>query len=70
MNLTQNFTFPILFLFAATMCLLGQDKHYYQTDFTNQDFAGRRAKLFEKIGKNAFAVVQGAKGTGDFNVFR
>jgi Xaa-Pro aminopeptidase len=47
-----------------------QDKHYYQTDFPKEEFAVRRAKLFEKIGKNAIALIQGAKGTGDFNVFR
>jgi Xaa-Pro aminopeptidase len=47
-----------------------QEKHYYQTDFSKEDFAARRAKVFEKIGKNAFALIQGAKGTADFNVFR
>ncbi len=49
---------------------LGQEKHYYQTDFTKEDFANRRARIFEKIGKNAIAIIQGAKGTADFNVFR
>ena len=48
----------------------GQEKHYYQTDFSKEDFAVRRAKIFEKIGKNAIAIIQGAKGTADFNVFR
>jgi len=52
------------------ICSLAQDRHYYQTDFTKEEFAERRAKLFEKIGKNAIAVIQGAKGTGDFNIFR
>ncbi|MBK6751302.1 MAG: aminopeptidase P N-terminal domain-containing protein [Pyrinomonadaceae bacterium] len=47
-----------------------QDRHYYQTDFPKEEFAARRAKLFERIGKNAIALIQGAKGTGDFNVFR
>ena len=47
-----------------------QEKNYYQTDFSKQDLAERRAKIFENIGKNAIAIVQGAKGTGDFNVFR
>ena len=47
-----------------------QEKPFYQSDFSKEDFAERRAKLFEKIGKNAIAVVQGAKGTADFNVFR
>lgn len=64
-----------LLVFAALLVLNAtaanaQDKHYYQTDFSKDEFAARRVKLFEKIGKNAIAVVQGAKGTADFNVFR
>lgn len=64
---------------TALLCLLtlltasifhAQDKHYYQTDFSKSDFGERRAKIFEAIGKNAIAVVQGARGTADFNVFR
>lgn len=47
-----------------------QEKHYYQTDFPKQELAERRAKVFDKIGNNAIAIVQGAKGTADFNVFR
>lgn len=47
-----------------------QEKHYYQTDFSKENFAQRRAKIYEKIGKNAIAIIQGAKGTADFNVFR
>jgi Xaa-Pro aminopeptidase len=47
-----------------------QDRHYYQADFPKEEFAERRAKLFDKIGNNAVALVQGAKGTADFNVFR
>lgn len=64
------------FLFLTTLFALGagassaQEKHYYQTDFPKEEFTERRAKLYEKIGKNAIAVVQGAKGTADFNVFR
>lgn len=47
-----------------------QDRHYYQTDFPKEEFAERRATVFRAIGKDAIAVLQGAKGTGDFNVFR
>ena len=59
-----------------TLCFLipvfgtAQDKHYYQTDFTTEEFAGRRAKIFDAIGKNSIALIQGAKGVADFNVFR
>lgn len=59
----------VLFLISFA-CVFAQEKHYYQTDFSKEDFAERRAKIFEKIGKNAIAIIQGAKGTGDFNVFR
>jgi Xaa-Pro aminopeptidase len=47
-----------------------QERHYYQTDFPKQELAERRAKVFDEIGNNAIAIVQGAKGTADFNVFR
>jgi len=60
----------VFLLLMTSVCLIGQEKHYYQTDFSKEEFAERRAKIFEKIGKNAIAVIQGAKGTGDFNVFR
>jgi Xaa-Pro aminopeptidase len=60
----------VLVFLMAPAGILAQEKHYYQTDFSKEDFAERRAKVFEKIGKNAIAIIQGAKGTGDFNVFR
>ena len=66
----RKFTLSAVLLLAACLCANGQEKHYYQTDFSKEEFVARRAKLFEKIGKDAIAVIQGAKGTGDFNVFR
>ena len=72
-ELTRSLIAGILFavvLVGNTRNAHGQERNYYQTDFTKEEFVQRRAKLFEKIGKNAFAVIQGAKGTGDFNVFR
>ncbi len=59
-----------ILLLMTSGCVFAQDKHYYQTDFSKEEFAERRTKLFEKIGKNAIAVIQGAKGTADFNIFR
>ena len=47
-----------------------QEKHYYQKDFSISDFAGRRAKIFDAIGNNAIAVIQGAGGLAGFTVFR
>ena len=63
-------SFLLFLLLMTTVCVFGQERHYYQTDFSKQEFAERRAKIFEKIEKNAIAIIQGAKGTADFNVFR
>jgi Xaa-Pro aminopeptidase len=59
----------MLFLMAPVFAF-AQEKHYFQMDFSKIDFAERRAKVFEKIGKNAIAIIQGASGTSGFNVFR
>ena len=47
-----------------------QERHHYQTDFSQEEFVERRARIFDRIGKDAIAIVQGATGTADFNVFR
>ncbi len=47
-----------------------QDKHGYQTDFTLDDFAARRAKIYDAIGSRGIAIVQGASGVPGFSVFR
>lgn len=66
-------------LFAAALAALSlsipalagaQERHYHQSDFSKQEFAARRASLFDRIGANAIAIVQGARGAGDFNIFR
>ena len=61
----------LLALLLLTMGFaIAQDKHYYQTDFSKEEFAERRGRIFDRIGNNAIVIVQGAKGTADFNVFR
>ena len=47
-----------------------QDRHYYQTDFTVQEFQERRAKIFKAIGTTGIAIIQGARSVESFNVFR
>ncbi len=47
-----------------------QEKHAYQTDFTGAEFAARRAKIYDAIGAQGIAVVQGASGVPGFSVFR
>jgi Xaa-Pro aminopeptidase len=39
---------------------------YYQTDFPAEEFKARHAKVFEQIGANAVAVVQGVPQTEGF----
>ncbi|HVW00715.1 MAG TPA: Xaa-Pro peptidase family protein [Planctomycetaceae bacterium] len=43
---------------------------WFQTDFAPAEFAARREKVFEAIGKQAIAVLQGAEATGAFDIFR
>ncbi|MEZ5345188.1 MAG: aminopeptidase P N-terminal domain-containing protein [Pyrinomonadaceae bacterium] len=55
---------------VITVLAAAQDRHYYQTDFPKKEFEARRAKIFESIGSNSIALIQGNRGAGDFNVFR
>ena len=57
-------------LLASPWTVRAQDKHYYQTDFTAQEFAARRATVYDAIGRGGIAVVQGASGVPGFSVFR
>ncbi|NJN41853.1 MAG: aminopeptidase P family protein [Flammeovirgaceae bacterium] len=63
----------IINLLATTISLssvLAQDNHHYQTDFSKEEFAKRRAKIIEAIGNNAIALIQGSSGIAGFTVFR
>lgn len=60
-------TVAILFFFCPS---LAQDQHRYQSDFTKEDFAQRREKIYEAIGNNGIAVIQGSSGVAGFSVFR
>jgi len=62
------FLTAMLLVFSAS--IFAQEKHYYQTDFTKEDFAQRRAKIYEAIGRKAIAIVQGAQDGAGFAVFR
>lgn len=59
----------VLFLCCAPQ-LAAQDNHRYQTDFSKEEFAQRREKIFEAVGNSAIALVQGSKGIPGFSVFR
>jgi len=47
-----------------------QEKHAYQTDFTVEVCAARRAKIYDAVGPQGIAVVQGASWVTGFGVFR
>lgn len=42
----------------------------YQTDFSAEELGARRARVYDAIGREAIAVVQGASGVPGFSVFR
>ncbi|MGH9721729.1 MAG: aminopeptidase P N-terminal domain-containing protein, partial [Bryobacteraceae bacterium] len=54
----RRFRLPtVLLLLAST--LTAQSEPYFQTDFPAEEFQARWAKILDKIGSNAFAIVQG-----------
>ena len=55
----------VLFLF----CLPSFAQHY-QTDFPPEEFEARWQMVFDKIGDQAIAIVQGAPQVGGFNLPR
>lgn len=60
----------LLMLVTTASTSFAQEKHYYQTDFQISDFAERREKIFDAIGSNAIALIQGSNGVTGFRVFR
>jgi Xaa-Pro aminopeptidase len=59
----------VLFCFT-TIPVAAQDQHAYQTDFTPSELAARRAMVYDAIGAQGIAIVQGASGVPGFSVFR
>jgi Xaa-Pro aminopeptidase len=58
------------FLLAAMLVATVSPAQYHQTDFPADEFTARHARLFEKIGANAVAVVQGVHQTEGFTLPR
>src|SRR5215813_1578276 len=56
----------IIPLFAAALVCYPQAAVHYQTDFQPSEFRARWAKIYEKIGPNAVAIVQGVALTPGF----
>jgi len=64
-------TYMKLELFLATaLAVFPQTAPWYQTDFPPEEFQARWAKVFEKIGGSAVAVVQGVSQTNGFQMPR
>jgi Xaa-Pro aminopeptidase len=55
----------LLLLLSSTV-----DAQYYQTDFPAEEFRDRHAKVFEQIGADAVAVIQGMPQTEGFTLPR
>lgn len=68
MNIKNVLT--VLSLLLVILPAFSQEKNYYQTDFSKEEFATRRAKIFDAIGNQSIAVIQGAGGTPGVSVFR
>ncbi len=50
--------------------IAAQDTHRYQQDFPPEEFANRRTVLFEGMGDNSIAIIQGAPNVRGFVAFR
>ncbi len=60
----------VAILLASTGPLCGQGVAPFQTDFPADEFVARRAQVFDAIGPQAIALIQGAPGVDGFKVFR
>ncbi len=58
-------------ILTLALPLLAQEGYpLFTTDFPSEEFAARRAKVYEAIGTDAFAVVQGAPNPPGYTRFR
>jgi len=67
--MNKKISLTLLLLIMFTMAI-AQGNHHYQIDFSKEEFAQRRSKIFDAIGNNAVALIQGASGLPGFSVFR
>ena len=56
----------LAFLIGAAVAVCGEAAPYHQTDFPPEEFKARWEVIFDKIGNQAVAVVQGAARTNGF----
>lgn len=60
----------VALLVAAPTPSVAQERHYYQQDFSADELKARRSRIYDAIGNQAIAIVQGAAGVPGFSVFR
>jgi Xaa-Pro aminopeptidase len=60
----------LILVCAFPVLCRAQSPSLYQTDFSIEEFKARRAKVFDAIGGNSMAIVQGAPSVNGFRVFR
>lgn len=60
----------VLAISAVLLVSTAAQAQYHQTDFPAEEFRGRHAKLFEQIGTNAVAVIQGMPQTEGYTLPR
>jgi Xaa-Pro aminopeptidase len=58
--------YRLAFLIGVTVAVWGESVPYHQTDFPPEEFKARWEVIFNKIGNQAVAVVQGAPRTNGF----
>ncbi|PTM10210.1 MAG: peptidase M24 [Bacteroidetes bacterium] len=70
MHLKKTLHIVTLLVLISGFKIHAQEKHYFQTDFSIEEFDTRRAKIFDEIGNNAIALIQSAPSVAGFKVFR
>jgi len=70
MRFRRRATLALAFALGACAALAQEGFPLFTTDFPPEEFAARRARVYEAIGADAFAVVQGAPSRPDYIRFR
>ena len=62
--------FLTLLTIFMTANLSSQEKYTFQNNFSKEEFENRRNKVYDAIGDQAMAILQGASDVSGFNIFR